>query len=101
MKMTLDFMKKNVVLIAVFLVLCLLLIEPSFATTAWDDKLKTFLTAFKDTLIGVGGAVITIAIIFVGYQIAFGGKTISSLMPIIIGAIVIGGAAAFAGLLLP
>jgi type IV secretion system protein VirB2 len=41
-------------------------------------------------------AVVTIAFIFAGYQIAFGGKRFNDVMPIVIGAIIIGAAGALA-----
>lgn len=96
MKITLNFMKKNAALVMFAMLLSLAFIEPSFAVDAWN----TSVSAFADTVIaglkGFGVVVITIAFMFAGYQIAFGGKTIMSLMPIIIGALVIGTASIFA-----
>lgn len=97
MKTTLNFMKKNASLVMFAMMLSLIFIEPSFA---WDDTLKTFVTTFSTALKGVAVVIITVAFMFAGYQIAFGGKSISSLMPIIIGSIVIGGAAGLAGTLI-
>jgi type IV secretion system protein VirB2 len=84
----------------VAMALALVFIEPAFAAISWDIYLKSFFWVFIRALQGVGVAVITVAFMFSGYQIAFGGKSITSLIPIIIGAIVIGGAAALAGTLI-
>jgi type IV secretion system protein VirB2 len=97
MKTTVNFMKKNASLVMFAMMLSLMFVEPSFA---WEVTLKTFVTNFSTALKGVAAVVITVAFMFAGYQIAFGGKSISSLMPIIIGAIVIGGASALAASLI-
>lgn len=46
-------------------------------------------------------AVVTIAVIFAGYQIAFAHKRIADVAPILIGGLLIGAAAQIAGMLLP
>lgn len=46
-------------------------------------------------------AVVTIAVIFAGYQIAFAHKRISDVAPVLIGGLLIGGAAQFAKMLMP
>jgi type IV secretion system protein VirB2 len=84
----------------VVMALALVFIEPAFAALTWDIQLRFFLYIFTASLQFISVAVITVAFMFSGYQIAFGGKSITSLIPIIIGAIVIGGAAALAGTLI-
>ncbi len=46
-------------------------------------------------------AVVTIAVIFAGYQIAFAHKRISDVAPVLVGGLLIGGAAQFAKMLMP
>jgi type IV secretion system protein VirB2 len=46
-------------------------------------------------------AVVTIAVIFAGYQIAFAHKRISDVAPVLVGGLLIGGAAQFAKRLMP
>ncbi len=96
MKTTLNFMKKNVSFMAMALMIALMFVEPSFA---WDTKVNDFMTSIAKGLQLIGGTTITVALMFAGYQIAFGGKTISAVAPIIIGGLIIGGAATIAGLL--
>jgi len=43
--------------------------------------------------------VVTIAIVFAGYQIAFAHKRFSDVMPVLIGGFMVGGAAALASML--
>jgi type IV secretion system protein VirB2 len=97
MKTTLNFMKKNASLVMFAMMLSLIFIEPSFA---WGDVVDDFAGKVIAGLKIFGVSVITIAFMFAGYQIAFGGKSITSLMPIIIGALVVGTAALLAGLLI-
>jgi type IV secretion system protein VirB2 len=42
--------------------------------------------------------IVTIAFVFAGYQIAFGGKRFADVMPVVVGAIIIGAAAQLAAL---
>jgi type IV secretion system protein VirB2 len=98
MKTTVNFMKKNASLVMFAMMLSLMFVEPSFAS--WDTAVTNFAGKISDGLKAFGAAVITIAFMFAGFQIAFGGKSIASLMPIVIGALVIGGAASLAGLLI-
>jgi type IV secretion system protein VirB2 len=99
MKTTVNFMKKNASLVMFAMMLSLMFVEPSFATE-WSQAVTDFAENISDGLKLFGAAVITIAFMFAGFQIAFGGKNISALMPIVIGALVIGGAASLAGLLI-
>jgi type IV secretion system protein VirB2 len=97
MKNTLNFMKKNASLMMFAIVIGLMFVEPSLA---WDGKVNAFMKNISDGLKAIGVATITVALMFAGYQIAFGGKTISAVAPIIIGGLVIGGAALIAQLII-
>lgn len=69
-----------------------------FATTG------TTLTKFFTNIVGLlklaSIAVVTIAIIFAGYQIAFANKRISDVAPILVGGLLIGAAAQIAAMLI-
>jgi type IV secretion system protein VirB2 len=72
-----------------------------FAFAAFDgggakDMVDAILTWVKTLSL----AIVTIAFIFAGYQIAFGGKRFNDVMPVVIGAIIIGAAGQLAGLVL-
>lgn len=108
MKTTVNFMKKNASLFMLATLLSCLFFEPSFAGAGggglgtWDTSdLVTFLGSVATGLKVVGASVITIAFIFAGYQIAFNGKSISAVVPVVIGGIVIGSAVTLAGIILP
>lgn len=57
----------------------------------------TFFTQFETLLKAVSVLVVTVAIVFEGYQIAFAHKRLSDVAPVLIGGLLIGGAAAIAG----
>jgi len=60
----------------------------------------SLMTKVQNVLTAVSIAVVTIAIIFAGYQIAFAHKRITEVAPILIGAILIGAAGQIASTLL-
>jgi len=64
---------------------------------------NTIITAFLDNigeiLTGASVVVVTIAIIFAGYQIAFNNKRISDVAPVLIGGLIIGVAGQLAAML--
>lgn len=60
------------------------------------SNVETFFTRFETILKVVSVAIVTIAIVFAGYQIAFAHKRISDVAPILIGGLLIGGAATIA-----
>lgn len=72
----------------------------SGAAGAASTKVNSFFTSIQGILNTVSVVVITIAIIFAGYQIAFAHKRISDVAPILIGALLIGGASQIAAMLL-
>jgi type IV secretion system protein VirB2 len=69
-----------------------------FAET--DDKVTGFLDNIRGLLNIASAVVVTIAIIFAGYQIAFAHKRISDVAPILIGGFLIGAAAQIANMLI-
>lgn len=71
----------------------------SGAAGAAGTKIQGFFADISGILKTVSVVVITIAIIFSGYQIAFAHKRISDVAPILIGALLIGGASQIAAML--
>lgn len=61
-------------------------------------------TSFFDNIIsilkGASIAIVTIAFMFAGYQVAFAHKRMTDVAPVLIGGLVVGGAAQFAAMLL-
>ncbi|MCF7221668.1 TrbC/VirB2 family protein [Marilutibacter chinensis] len=88
-------------LMAVAFVACLAVPDLAFAQ---DRDFEGQTCGFLDQIVGLLGiasiAVVTIAIIFAGYQIAFAHKRISEVAPILIGGLLIGGAGQLAGWIL-
>jgi type IV secretion system protein VirB2 len=70
---------------------------PDFGGT--DSKVTGFLQSINGLLNLASIAVVTIAVIFAGYQIAFAHKRISDVAPILIGGFLIGAAAQIAKML--
>jgi type IV secretion system protein VirB2 len=66
-----------------------------------DDKISSFFTNIVGLLNLASIAVVTIAIIFAGYQIAFANKRISDVAPIVVGGLLIGAATQIARMLIP
>ena len=73
-----------------------LLTSPAYAEF---QKAKTLLTRVEQGLRGLSLVTVTIAVLWVGYKVLFGGSTIQECAPIIIGAILIASAAEVAKLL--
>ena len=65
-----------------------------------DNKVKGFLDNINGLLNIASVLVVTIAVIFAGYQIAFAHKRISDVAPILIGGFLIGAAAQIAKMLI-
>lgn len=90
---------------AVFFVM--LLTVPAFADEAaggydaTEDKVCGFLGNFRGLLTVASIAVVTIAVIFAGYQIAFAHKRIGDVAPILIGGLLIGAAGQIASMIMP
>lgn len=62
--------------------------------------ISAFLNNISTILNAASLVVVTIAIVFAGYQIAFNNKRISEVAPVLLGGVLIGGASAIAGMLL-
>jgi len=84
---------RNAAVMAVILAPCLAMADSGPDTC-------TLLKLVMTVLNGASIVVVTIAIIFAGYQIAFAHKRISDVAPVFLGAIMIGAAAQIANLLL-
>lgn len=82
--------------------LCLMALLPEigFAQTGFGKactNVEKFFQNFETLLKVVSVIIVTIAIVFAGYQIAFAHKRLSDVAPILVGGLLIGGAAAIAG----
>jgi type IV secretion system protein VirB2 len=63
----------------------------AMATTATGStRATTLFTTFLTIARNASIALVTIAFIFIGYQMAFGGKRFNDVLPVIIGAIIVG-----------
>lgn len=69
--------------------------------TGATGKVTTFFTNLTGILNVASIAIVTIAVIFAGYQIAFAHKRIGDVAPVVIGGFLIGAAAQIAKMLLP
>ena len=65
-----------------------------------EGRVTTFFNNINSLLNVASIAIVTIAVIFAGYQIAFAHKRISDVAPILIGGLLIGAASQIAGMLL-
>lgn len=84
--------------LAVLMLPCLALAAPGFEGT--DDTVRSFFRNINGLLNIASVAVVTIAVIFAGYQIAFAHKRIADVAPILIGGFLIGAAAQIANMLI-
>ncbi|WDS38213.1 TrbC/VirB2 family protein [Pseudoxanthomonas sp.] len=66
-----------------------------------EDAVCGFLGSVNNLLTIASIAVVTIAVIFAGYQIAFAHKRISDVAPILIGGLLIGAAGQIAAMIMP
>jgi type IV secretion system protein VirB2 len=95
MKLSLSSAKKTASLLATVALVSLSLANPAFASSpvsSWATNIKPTLTAISQGLVDIGVPLITIALMFIGYQIAFSSKTLKALVPVIIGCLVVGSA---------
>lgn len=91
------FKKENIL----FMMLCtaFLMAEPAFAAGG-TSGISSFLNTIATVLTSVGVITITIAIMWAGYKIAFGGATFREMGPVLIGGALVGSAAWIAGQLM-
>lgn len=61
------------------------------------NNVVTFFKNFETLLRAASVIIVTIAIVFAGYQIAFAHKRLSDVAPVLVGGLLIGGASAIAG----
>jgi type IV secretion system protein VirB2 len=71
----------------------------TFTCAQAGTNIKSFFETINGILAIISLAIVTIAICFAGYQIAFAHKRVSDVAPVLIGAFLVGGAAAIASML--
>lgn len=87
-------------MIAILLGLVLMVISPEASAQTFADacnKVAGFFARFETILRVASISIVTIAVVFAGYQIAFAHKRLSDVAPVLIGGLLIGGAATIAG----
>ncbi len=90
----------SAVFMAVMFVGALSVPELAFAQDEAETKVEGFFNSLNGLLNIASIAVVTIAVIFAGYQIAFAHKRIADVAPVLIGGFLIGAAAQIAKMLL-
>lgn len=73
----------------------------ALAQTTAEARVTGFLGKLNSILNVASVAIVTIAVIFAGYQIAFAHKRISDVAPVLIGGFLIGAAAQLAKMVIP
>ena len=91
----------SAVLMATVFVAMLALPEVAFAQTTAESRVTGFIGKINGILNVASVAIVTIAVIFAGYQIAFAHKRISDVAPVLIGGFLIGAAAQLAKMVIP
>lgn len=103
MKLTLSSRKPNLTLLVMLLVAALCLFAPDVMAQTTTDA-QTKLCGVMKNVYGIlkvaSILIVTIAVIFAGYQIAFAHKRISDVAPILIGGLLIGAAAQIASMVI-
>jgi type IV secretion system protein VirB2 len=91
------------VIMAVVAAIALAFPELAFAqdVTGAQGRVTSFFTNINSLLNVASIAIVTIAVIFAGYQIAFNHKRVGDVAPVLIGGFLIGAAAQIAKMLLP
>lgn len=97
--------EKKLVLVLVLISLVVLLAPDALAAgtpgtgdfKAACEKVTGFFARFETILRVASISIVTIAVVFAGYQIAFAHKRLSDVAPVLIGGLLIGGAATIAG----
>ncbi|ALN58165.1 MULTISPECIES: TrbC/VirB2 family protein [Lysobacter] len=88
-------------LMATAFVALLMLPEVSFAQTDAKARVSNFMNNLNSLLNIASVAIVTIAVIFAGYGIAFAHKRLSDVAPVLIGGFLIGAAAQLAKMVIP
>lgn len=89
-------------MLAVFLLIGLGLLPAEVwagAPAAPFANLTNFVTTFRTAIQGISVVVVTLAIAFSGYQIAFNNKRVGDVAPVLIGGVIVGLAGALAGVI--
>ncbi|MEY3996608.1 MAG: hypothetical protein RL344_951 [Pseudomonadota bacterium] len=95
MKSILNTAKKSANILAAAAVMSLIVANPAFASSpvsSWSTNIKPAIEAISQGLVDIGIPLITVALMFIGYQIAFSSKTLKALVPVVIGCLVVGSA---------
>lgn len=91
----------SAIVMATLFVALLAMPEIAFAQTTAEERVTGFLGKLNSILNVASLAIVTIAVIFAGYQIAFAHKRISDVAPVLIGGFLIGAAAQLAKMVIP
>jgi type IV secretion system protein VirB2 len=87
-------------MITIFIGMVLMAVSPDVSAQSFAeacDKVTGFFARFETILRVASISIVTIAVVFAGYQIAFAHKRLSDVAPVLIGGLLIGGAATIAG----
>lgn len=102
---TMNNTKKIIASLAMMLTAAITLAVPDLAfaqdATGAQGRVTSFFTNINSLLNVASIAIVTIAVIFAGYQIAFNHKRVGDVAPVLIGGFLIGAAAQIAKMLLP
>lgn len=91
----------NYIIAGMLAMMLLLVCEPSFAGAVGGlDKAETFLGDIKEWLIGLAAVIVTLAFVWVGYQIIFNSAGFRDVARVVAGALLIGFAGTMASLLI-
>lgn len=93
------FMVMSIIMLAMFLPSIAMAFPPGGNEDACGT-INTFAKTVQGLLNGISIVVVTIAVIFSGYQIAFAHKRIGDVAPVLIGAVLIGAASQIANMFL-
>ena len=88
------------VLILITIAILMIAYAPNLWAASFEeacDKVTGFFARFETILRVASISIVTIAVVFAGYQIAFAHKRLSDVAPVLIGGLLIGGAATIAG----
>lgn len=104
MKLKLSSRKPNITLLVMLLIAALCLFAPDVMAQSTGTDAQTKLCGVMKNVYSIlkvaSILIVTVAIIFAGYQIAFAHKRISDVAPILIGGLLIGAAAQIASMVI-
>lgn len=85
------FKKENILFMLAMFGAAFLMAEPAFAATG-TGSVNSFFENVKTILTSVSVVVVTLAVMWSGYKMLFGGSSLRECGPVLIGAVVIGSA---------